>query len=307
MNPNSEKKRVLFVINPISGGKKKEHLPEFYRQNLDKFRYTCEIYWWEKVDELESKLKSFVNSGGWAVAAVGGDGTVSLVAKTIRRSATLLVIVPVGSGNGFARQLGIPRSSKSAIKMLNSPDKHIEIQLDTVDSNAGSYVNVCGIGFDADVANEFADGGKRGFLGYVIAVWRLYWKSKDTFFEVVIDGEKHTIQGFMLNIANGSQWGNDFHIAPKAYLNDGELDVVVVRKPKLRQIPSLIYAMRRSRLHPSLIYRRGKKILVSTDERLGLHLDGEPFGTTNDFIAEIQNSSLRVLLSKDWSTQAITA
>ena len=126
------RKRILFVINPISGGKEKSHLPEYYVQNLDKFLYKPEIFWWEDVDDLLGRVNKFIEEDGWAVVAVGGDGTVNLTAQAVRYSGVLLVIIPLGSGNGFARQLGIPESSKSVINMLNTVDLHQERVVDLV-------------------------------------------------------------------------------------------------------------------------------------------------------------------------------
>jgi YegS/Rv2252/BmrU family lipid kinase len=300
------RKHILFVINPISGGKDKSHLPEYYVQNLDKFIYKPEIFWWDKVDDLLSRVSRFIEEDGWAVVAVGGDGTVNLTAQAVKYSGVLLAIIPLGSGNGFARQLGIPESSKAVIDMLNTQDLHQEKVVDMGKTNNGSFINIAGIGFDASVAHNFAALKKRGVVGYIISILKLYWKSKNETIDVIVDSQTQSLSGFMLNVANGTQWGNNFYIAPKAFLDDGQLDLVVVRKPRIHQILRFVLSLKNQKPHHLITYLRGKSIQIKLPIEMPMHLDGEPAGITKELEIKVDTEAVKILCSKKWRSQPRT-
>lgn len=289
------KLKVLFIINPISGGKDKKKIPGYIENHLDKVKFDFRISFTERVEHAFMLSKAAVKEGYDIVVAVGGDGTVNEVAKGIVNSNCVLGIIPYGSGNGLARTLKVPLNTIAAIKNINN---NYHIKIDSAKLNDRMFFNMAGCGFDAQISNEFANDKKRGLIGYIKVAFQEIRKYKSENYQINIDGNIINKEAFILSIANSSQYGNDAHIAPHADVKDGILDVVVVKPFHFIKLPLMALYMFSNKADKSkyVEYYKGKKIHVSREKQAPIHLDGEPSMEQKDLNIEILPLSLNVIV-----------
>jgi YegS/Rv2252/BmrU family lipid kinase len=234
--------------------------------------------------------------GADVVCAWGGDGTINEVASAVTERGGVLAIVPAGSGNGFARELGIPLRAEAALAVAVTGSEH---RVDTADFNGHLFFNVAGLGLDAHVAHEFARtaGRHRGIAPYALAGARALFSHVPARYDVVAD--KVSLAGvpaMMVTVANSRQWGNGAKIAPGARLDDGLLDVVVVGETR-----PLVVASQLWRLLTGTIDRvagvstlRALHITIVADREVPAHMDGEPAGYVRTAEIKVRPGALRV-------------
>ena len=234
------KKKILFIINPISGGRDKKKIPGLIEKHLDKNLFDYRISFTEKVEHGFMLAKAAVKDQYEVIVAVGGDGTVNEIAKAIINSKIILGIIPFGSGNGLARSLNIPLSIEKAIENINY------LNVDTIDSaslNNHFFFNVAGSGFDAHISQSFAHNKIRGLIGYIRTTFKELRNYIPQEYKIYLDGKLYVRKAFIVSVANSSQYGNDAYIAPRADVKDGWLDVVIVKPIKWYKIPILATRM----------------------------------------------------------------
>lgn len=229
------------------------------------------------------------------VVAVGGDGTVNEVASAIVDTDTSLGIVPFGSGNGLSRFLGIPMDTRDAIKNLASGRTEI---IDSARINGQPFFNMAGMGFDAHISEIFSHGKKRGFISYIKSSIKEVVGYQPQNYHLDIDGKKYNYKAFMLSIANSSQYGNNVHISPKASLQDGLLDVCVIKPFPLWRFPEMSMRMLIKATESSKYVEiiRGKQILIKREHTGPIHLDGEPQVAGTGIDINILPKSLKVIV-----------
>lgn len=224
--------RIVFIINPISGTHgAKADFPEKVRQHLDLRRWAPEYVYTERPGHGKELASAYAAKGYDAVVSVGGDGTLNEVADGVRDTETALGIIPLGSGNGFARHIGIPMSTEAAIELLNTAEVR---PCDYGLANEQFFISTCGTGFDATVADDFARSGSRGFMTYlkysVIDAFR-FRPEKISFSAEDPHQELPTARrAYMVNFANAGQWGYGAAIAPHAKVDDGLLDITIMSR-----------------------------------------------------------------------------
>jgi YegS/Rv2252/BmrU family lipid kinase len=232
--------------------------------------------------------------GASLVVAWGGDGTVNEVASALAGSPVPLGIVPAGSGNGLARELGLSRNPEAALAAAFSAN---ERRIDAGVLGGRVFVNVGGIGFDARIAARFdAAGGRRGLFEYVRLTVRELWRYRPARYRIEHDGGQYRGAALIVAAANSRQYGNGAWIAPRARLDDGRLDLVIVESAS-----PLGNLWRARRLFDrSLLEDRGvqtaqvTRVRVEADEPVELHVDGEPAGTAREVVVEVRPGALRV-------------
>ena len=288
------KRKALFIINPISGGKKKDGVPELIDQNLDKNVFDANIVYSDGVSHARIIAGEAANKFD-VVVAVGGDGTVNEISSAIVGSSTALGVVPFGSGNGLARFLGIPMNTAESIKALNA------FKTETIDSgqmNGLPFFNMAGMGFDAHIAEVFSHGKKRGFLTYIKSTMQEIMNYKSQEYRIEIDGNIYEREAFIISIANSSQWGNDVHISPKASVQDGLLDVCVIQKFPVWRLPEIGARLMLKTIEASKFIEiiRGKDIKITRQSAGPIHLDGEPQVMDTNIHINIIPGSLKVIV-----------
>src|SRR5689334_17658830 len=230
------KKKLRYIINPKSGAKHNIDLAAMANEMTDKEQFDFEIVMTKAAKhatELAKEVAGVVDD----VVAVGGDGSVNEVAKGLIGSKTVLGIIPMGSGNGMARHLKIPVDTKQAFHLINNG------RTDTIDTmmvNGEFAIGTIGIGFDAHIAHLFADAGTRGYGTYVKLVLSEFYKYKPYKYHITVDGDTFDRVCFLLTFANSSQFGNNAVIAPYADVQDGFLDVSMMKKFPFYLAPHLI-------------------------------------------------------------------
>lgn len=238
-----------------------------------------------------------LDRGADLVIAWGGDGTVNAVASALVGGSAALGIVPAGSGNGLASELGIPRRRDEAFAAaLDGRDRTI----DAGELNGHFFFNVAGIGFDAHVAHVFAHaaGHSRGFLSYVVTTVRELFRYEPSRFVLSADEGRVVRDGkaLLVSIANTRQWGNGAQIAPQAEPDDGRLDFVLLdaRSPfyLLTQLWRL-YTKSIGRV-TGTIMRPIRDISMTADPPAPVHLDGEPMGHIGDIHVRVIPGAIRV-------------
>jgi len=231
------------------------------------------------------------------VFAMGGDGTVNEVARSLVNTPTALGIIPSGSGNGLARHLRVPLITSEALKQLMHYDI---ISMDTLRINGGLSVNVSGFGFDGHVASQFGKDGTRGLLGYAKLVLGDFLNYKEFDIEADADGNKTKHRAFMVALANASQFGNNALVAPDASVSDGVLDVCFIRRVGITEALPFLIKMFRGKIEQSrfvtIIKARHFHAELSTVQPI--HLDGEPGTPSKTFDVQIQPASLRVIVPR---------
>ena len=290
----ASKKKILFIVNPISHGLREVNFQRVVEKNLDLSEFEYKIVYTEYPKHAVELTQKALNDRIDIVAAVGGDGTVNEIGKTLVKSATALAIIPAGSGNGLARHLGIPIDPVQAVKALNHAQT---IVIDTAKINNQTFLSVAGIGFDARIAWEFASFGKRGKLAYLQVALKEFPSYDSKPYLLTIDGKQTLKKAFILSFANGSQYGNGFMIASQARLQDGYLDLIIVEELPTYALPAFLYRFKQGTLHESgrVESIRFKELTIHQQRTEG-HVDGEPVAFQGDIKVEIQPASLKVLV-----------
>ncbi|GGG80531.1 hypothetical protein GCM10007415_11230 [Parapedobacter pyrenivorans] len=269
------KKRILFVVNPISGGKKKKGFEKRAIADLDLALYDARFMLTECPGHANELAIQAVAERVDVVVAVGGDGTINEIASALNGTDTALGIIPEGSGNGLALYLGIPLNERAAIRRLNRLE-HLSIDSGMI--NGVSFFNMAGIGFDASVSDRFANDNIRGPIGYLKAVLSEISTYKPKRYILDIDGKIVEREAFMISVANSPQYGNNAYVAPQASVTDGLLDVCIIHKFPLYTIPMMLFHLFNKTADQSEYVEiiPGKRIRIERETADAVHVDGEP-------------------------------
>ena len=288
------KRKILFVINPISGGKAKYNFPEKIDKYLVKSKFDYQCVFTEYHGHGALLAAEAIRNGVDILVAVGGDGTINEVATEVEGTDKLMGIIPFGSGNGLARSLGIPLTDVQAIKRINK--LHVS-KIDTGTFNGRKFFNMAGIGFDAQISARFAENVKRGLKSYIKIAFSEVSNYRSQNYHLTIDGKEYKHQAFMISVANSSQYGNNAHISPFASLNDGLLDICILRPFPLYKFPAIALRMFRKNTHKSnyLEIIQGSKISIMRERAAAVHLDGDPFNMGTELRIGINPHSLNIL------------
>ena len=288
------KRKILFVINPISGGRAKYNFPEKIDKYLDKTKFEYECVFTEYHGHGSVLAAEAIKNGADILVAVGGDGTINEVASEVDGTDKLMGIIPFGSGNGLARSLGIPVGDVQAIRRINN--FHVS-KIDTGTFNGKKFFNMAGVGFDAQISSRFAENIKRGLINYIKIVFSEVSNYDCQDYHLTIDGKEYEFKAFMISIANSSQYGNNAHISPFASLEDGLLDICIVKPFPLYIFPALALRMFRKNSHKSnyLEIIQGRKIIIARSHEAAVHLDGDPFSMGTILNIGVNTHSLNIL------------
>jgi len=288
------KKKALFIINPISGGKKKDDVPGQIEKHLDKALFESTILFTTGVAHAREVATEAVGKYD-IVVAVGGDGTVNETASGLVGSNVILGVIPCGSGNGLSRFLGIPMDIEESIQTLN---KLLVETIDSAEANGRPFFNIAGLGFDAHIGQVFAGGKKRGFFSYAKSSLAEIINYRSHTYYLTIDGVNYTRKAFILSIANSSQYGNNAHISPKASVQDGWLDVCIVKPFPLYRFPEMVLRMFTKTADSSSFVEiiKGQNITVERDRPGPMHLDGEPTKMEAKVDITVKSATLNVIV-----------
>lgn len=294
------KKKIIFIVNPISGHHNKNHFPNLVESSIDKNKYDYTIVFTEYANHATELTMKAIEDGYEYIAAVGGDGTINEVAKCMIDKEQTLVIIPFGSGNGLARHLGLPFKVEKLIKdVINNGKKY---KIDTATMNGVPFISLAGIGFDAMIADYFAKDENRGFLTYAKLITEKYPNYRQKEYTLILD-DKTTIEckPFFVTFANSSQFGYNAEISPKASVQDGLLDVCIFKKPNILEVPIVATYFLAKQIDKSnfIDIYKAKKIQVFRKVDEVANVDGEPVEMSKDIIVEIKPLSLNILLQNN--------
>ncbi|MDR0420531.1 MAG: YegS/Rv2252/BmrU family lipid kinase [Prevotellaceae bacterium] len=291
-------RKIAFIINPVSGTQNKKKIIKKIKQNLSLVNNDeVEIYYTKCAGDAFENAKKYVENNFDIVVAVGGDGTVNEIARALIHTDTALCIIPVGSGNGLARDLHIPLKIYDAMNLLN---KGKISSIDVCYFNGQSYLCTAGVGYDASVGKVFAESRKRGFLSYVIAALKVYIRIKPVEYKLTIDGNETVHKAVNITFANAGQFGNNAYISPLSDLRDALVDVVVIRHfPWYRSITIGIRLFRKT-LHKSRYVKiyKCKHVILERPETDCAHFDGEPVTAGKRIEITMQPAALKVMVKQ---------
>ena len=293
-----QKKRIIFILNPISGTHSKEEIPNLIDSTLDKEQYDYEIRFTEYAGHAAEIAQDAAQAHFDIVVAVGGDGTVNEVARSLTHTDTALAIIPCGSGNGLARHLCLPLDIKKAIQVINQG------RIETFDYgviNELPFFCTCGMGFDAFISLKFAEAGKRGPITYVENVLKEGLKYKPERYEVEDETGAHKYKAFLIACANASQYGNNAYIAPGATMKDGEMDVIIMEPFDVLDAPQIAADLFMKTLgnNSKIKTFRTKKLHIHRKEPGAIHYDGDPIMMGSDIDVHIEHQGIRILTNPE--------
>jgi YegS/Rv2252/BmrU family lipid kinase len=296
---NDASRRVTVIINPISGTGGRLAIARERAEQAAAWLLASgvepEVFLTERGGHARELALSAVSHGVPLVIAWGGDGTINEVASVLAFGPAALGVVPSGSGNGLARELGIPFEPERALAVALG-DR--EFLIDAGELDGRLFFNIAGIGLDARVAHEFSAGGlvRRGFARYLEITARELFTYQPDEHTIVTDGVVQRERALLIAIANARQYGNGAIIAPDARVDDGRLDVVVVayRSPvrALLQVPR-VFLGQIARV-PGVTMRRATEVEITSARQVLYHVDGEPFVGGASIRARVQPRALRV-------------
>ena len=285
-------KSLLFIVNKYSGP---HYHPRVEREIIDtcaNHQIECRIEFTKKRGHATELARNGIGNFD-AILAVGGDGTVNEVARALVNTSNLMGIIPIGSGNGLARHLKIPMGVAKAVKTFLTGRR---ISMDTFRVNSTLAVNVSGIGFDGHIAHVFGENHKRGLYEYARLVIREYFNYFE--FTWLWNETSQYHSSLIVALANSSQYGNNAFIAPGASINDGKLNISVVKKIPLNRILSSLYRLFKRTLKPNDLFRfyESSGLSISSESPLPYHVDGEPCGLANNFTIQLFPGSLEIMI-----------
>ncbi len=287
---------VVFIVNPIAGTRQKDFILESIRHHLPPELGT-EIIFTEYPGHAFDIATEKVHQGIETIVAVGGDGTVNEVASALAKTPCRLGIIPAGSGNGLARHLGIPLQVPDALQLIMN---HRVQKIDAGKVNGKYFFCTCGTGFDASVGKKFSRDSRRGMLSYVRATIHQYVNYSPKSYVLKTSHKKIRLKAFLVTFANSGQYGNNAYIAPNAVIDDGMLDLCILRPfPRASTISlGLRLFFKNIDQSPYLEVMRVKKASLKRTghKKITIHLDGEPMTMSGKLKIKVIEHALHVMV-----------
>jgi len=287
-------RKIIYLINPISGTSKKNNIRLLIEKETALKQIPFIVLPTSATGNYESVRELISKEHYTDVVMLGGDGTVNQVTNALRETGVRFGIIPAGSGNGLARAANIPIRLKSALRIIFEGNAK---PIDAFTINGAYSCMLSGIGFDAQVAHDFAQKSTRGLFTYTQQSIINYFKANPYQFEVTIDNFSFFTDAFFISIANSNQFGNNATIAPQASLSDGLLDIVIVQKMNKAKLPFAILRQMRGNnklqqlvedmSNKSVIYSQTPSLTIRNLKLAPLHIDGEPKETFEELNIEI--------------------
>ena len=289
------KRKILAVINPISGTSNKEFMPETIARCIDPDKFDVVVRFTQHASHATLLTEEAIKEGFYGVIAVGGDGTINEVAAALRDSSTALGIIPCGSGNGLARHLGIPMNVEKALEIINLDN--IEA-LDYCTANDRPFFCTCGVGFDAHVSQKFAEAKKRGPLSYIQKTLVEYLKYRCKTYSIEMNDRVVTEKAFVIACGNASQYGNNAFITPRASMHDGLIDVTVIHPftPLDTAVLGVLLFTRHIDQDTNINTFRTSELSIHRPKPDVMHIDGEPIMMDADIHIKCHKAGIKIFL-----------
>ncbi|PWT77486.1 MAG: diacylglycerol kinase [Bacteroidetes bacterium] len=295
-------RKIIYLINPISGTEEKTAIKNLVSRKTREKGIEFEILSTSPHGNYESLKKKISKESITDIVVCGGDGTVNAVVAALQKIKVNVGIIPMGSGNGLAYAAKIPKQASKALEIIFAGHAALT---DAFYINDQFSCMLCGIGFDALVAHEFAKEKRRGLQTYIKVSTIHFFKAKPYHFEIIVRGKSFKTEAFFISIANSNQFGNNFTIAPQASLADGLLDVVVVKKMNKFVLPFSVISQATgiNALHQTndftskknILYLQTDSITIRNLEMAPFHIDGDPKETQEEFKIQIVKNCFRLL------------
>jgi YegS/Rv2252/BmrU family lipid kinase len=294
---SQQRRRIVFIINPVSGTQDKDAVIRQIGEEMDKNHIDWGIRHTEHIGHAAEIAAEAAKEGVDIVVAVGGDGTVNEVGRSLKETNTALGILPLGSGNGLARHLQIPMDTRKALEVIN---EGLVKPVDYGKINGTPFFCTCGVGFDAFISLKFAEAGKRGMLTYLEKTLQESLNYQPETYELETEGGKVKHKAFLIACGNASQYGNNAYIAPKATMTDGLLDVTILEPFTVLDIPSLAFQLFNKTIDYNSHIKtfRCKSLHIRRAESGIAHFDGDPMITDADIYIEIINKKLNIVVPR---------
>lgn len=293
------KRKIIFLLNPIAGTGNKFRIRQLIEKKCAAAGVSFEIHTTHPEGNYSGIRTKIAEEGITDIVVAGGDGTINSVVNDLRDTGIPFGIIPCGSGNGLAFSAGIPKNPGKALDLIFT-GKPVLTDAFTINSNFSCMLS--GLGFDAQVAHDFAKQNKRGLITYVRQTIANFLRAKPYPFEVSVGNTPLSADAFFISIANSNQFGNRFTIAPEARLNDGLLDIVVMPKMnKTYMLLAVLWQIRRGKVNElhytkkGIIYFQTDRLHIGNPGSAPLHIDGDPKPTAPSFDISIIPDAFRLI------------
>ena len=288
---NNEPLKLLFIINPGAGTRSVDWPAE-----IDIFfaplPHTIEKFFLSPGCNTDSLKDIISNAKPDRVIAVGGDGTVKLVAECLLHTGRVMGILPAGSANGLAKELGIPAATQGALQhLLKTATQNIHL----IKINGQLCVHLSDIGFNASVIQIFESAKRRGMMGYVKAAWKVLWKHRVMLATIKIDDEYIRREAAMIVIANATRYGSGAVVNPLGRLDDDVFEIVIIRKVSFSEIFKMMVSHRPYDKNKTELYQ-AQSIQIQSKKKVHFQIDGEYLGKVNKIQAGIITNALTIVI-----------
>lgn len=285
--------KILFVINPKSGVQADHALENLIRKQADISKFDFQIYEFRGDDE--DKIKSLIAEyQPDCVAAAGGDGTVNMIAGLIAQTNIAMLMIPIGSANGMAKELGIFKV-EDAISLLESGQQR---DIDLIRINGMISIHLADVGLNARIVKRFEADTRRGIMTYARHLFGEIFLMKHYRFYITYNGKYIKRKAVSLTFANASRYGTGAVINPKGQLDDGRFELIIVKPFPDIKILSIAWKMFRNKLHTSDYVEviSCEEAVVRCNRKTTLQVDGEVIGKVKEFHIEMLHKALRVIV-----------
>lgn len=287
------KPRALIIINPIAGTSGKTGVDSYLSRRLAEHGWEVETRFTRGRGDATSFAREAVDADFDAVIAAGGDGTVNETARALRGTAMPIGIIPLGSGNGLARHLGIPVDVEPAVNVV--------LERNVVDADFGTvndepFFCTFGLGFDAAVSETFSRQHRRGRLMYLKSAISEYVKYHPEVYTISANGKLLTEKAFLIAVCNASQYGNNAYIAPTASITDGLLDITIVHAGSPLDTAFVGFDLFTGAINSNTMIRtfRVPSAVIYRSGAGAAHIDGEPVTMPEAMAVKCHHNALRL-------------
>ena len=294
----STNKKVLLVVNPISGGIDKAEIIDYLEKMFDQEKRDLSLYYTSGKNDLEQLTDIINEMQPERVLIIGGDGTIKLLAGIIKETSIPIGLFPAGSANGLAENLDLPPDLEGQAEIALGNNY---VDLDCISVNGEICLHISDIGLNAELIRNYEEGNIRGKLGYFLQSIPTLLKSDFPFhFRINIEDQTHERQGFLLAVANARKYGTGATINPGGKFNDGKFEILLFKKFNIPQIlktfqEDVVLSEDFVEIFPA------KKAKIECAKSLPFQVDGEYFGEVKTVEATISPLKVKIAVPQELS------